>query len=318
MLSHNSKKEIIYIKTEDISIHHEKSKDNDIDDNAINSKDNRVYDNSINSKDNLVDDNSINSKDNLVDDNSINSKDNLVDDNSINSKDNLVDDNSINSKDNLVDDNSINSKDNLVDDNSINSKDNLVYDNSINSKDNLVYDNSINSKDYDIDDNVNDKNSITKHKFVFPKHGAVDIFTFFNISTVLNNVEQDYVATLINTDHCLILELQNIINEILSDGKIDIQDIPNILLCVSKIYSLYLQGSFKFNRKKMDIFKIIKFITELIIHSYVDNSNNIDIILYNNIINVSIELLKIDPHVFINKCNFSILNVCCKKRNHPI
>jgi hypothetical protein len=130
-----------------------------------------------------------------------------------------------------------------------------------------------------------------------------------NITTTLNQYEKEYLMKMFTKNDSLIVDLHHIINEILEDNKVDFHDIPNIILFTTKIYSTYFSG----HNYKLDPVNIIKFIAEAIIFSYIKSLTINDIVIINKLIDISLELLKVDPKIFNLKYN--ICNLLCKKRN---
>ena len=139
----------------------------------------------------------------------------------------------------------------------------------------------------------------------------------FNINTQLTQDEKDYLIKFFYNNNVILLDIQKIVDEILSDNKIDYHDIPNIILLLTKMSMNY----FKINTS-LNIFKFIKFITEVIIFLYVKPSSVDQIITINKLIDVSINILKINPHIltgkynnFLTKIN-SMINSCCKRNTN--
>ena len=126
-----------------------------------------------------------------------------------------------------------------------------------------------------------------------------------NITSILNPSEKNYLVKLFNKDNSILLQLENLLSEILSDNKIDYHDIPNIILFITKLYT----NSFCIYNNKIDPFNIIQFITEAIIFSYMPTINAEEIFIINKTIYVSLQLLKIQPIAFKCNCNF----LCCKR-----
>ena len=129
-----------------------------------------------------------------------------------------------------------------------------------------------------------------------------------NIMTKLNINEREYLIKSFNNS-AMINEIKNVLDDILKDGKIDYHDIPNIVLLITKIFSNYLI----YNRN-LNILNIIKFTIECIVFSHMSSLSDNDIIIYDNIISISIQLLATSPNILNTKCN--CLSFLCKKRNN--
>ena len=91
--------------------------------------------------------------------------------------------------------------------------------------------------------------------------------------------------------------MRNLIDDILQDNKINFHDIPNIILFITKLCANY----WKIYKYNVDATNIIKFITEAIIHTHIKSLTSDDIVIINNVIDISLELLRINLTNF--KCN---------------
>ena len=118
-----------------------------------------------------------------------------------------------------------------------------------------------------------------------------------NINTKLDINEKEYLLKLFSEDKTTILELRNLIDDILQDNKINFHDIPNIILFITKKCANYF-SIYKYN---VDATNIIKFITEAIIHTHINSLTSDDIVIINNVIDISLELLRMNLTDF-NKC----------------
>ena len=110
-----------------------------------------------------------------------------------------------------------------------------------------------------------------------------------NVSNRLSTKEIDYMKKIIYRNQEVIDTITRRINDVISDGRLDLHEIPTVILIISDIYKLYF-----INEKISDVSieKIILFtMHSLIEYKYFNFSkNNIDII--NNVVNTSLKLLK--------------------------
>lgn len=122
-----------------------------------------------------------------------------------------------------------------------------------------------------------------------------------NTIIIFNKNEQ----ALLN-DSNFINEIDQLLKDILEDNKINLHDIPKIVLLLSKIVIKYVNIY-----NNINIFNIIQFIIESILYLYNKVLSPEDKQLFNDIMLHSIELLKMEVNLLKKKCNFSCF---CKKR----
>ena len=116
------------------------------------------------------------------------------------------------------------------------------------------------------------------------------------------------VYDLINNTN-IVNELEILMSEIFEDGKVDYHDVPNIILFISKILINYKISYNNFN----NIYNIIKFITEVIMFTYMHKElSEEEYNIINKIIKYSLELLQFNSKLFDINCN--CLNFSCLKR----
>jgi hypothetical protein len=126
-------------------------------------------------------------------------------------------------------------------------------------------------------------------------------------TTIMTDSESEHIINTFCNNSNFINDLNNLEAEILKDGKIDVHDIPNIVLYVYKLMKEYTISQ---NNNFNNSWKIIKFIIETLIFTNIEDHSSIDIVLIDKLLDTSFELLKeIPPN--IKKCSFW----CCNKRN---
>ena len=112
--------------------------------------------------------------------------------------------------------------------------------------------------------------------------------TYYTVK--LTQKEIEYIHNIILNDHILLNNIDNCIKSILSDGKIDLHDIPKIILLLTEIYK---SNCIEKLVKDVGIINIIRFTLESIIDynylllPYVEKS------VIKNIIDTSLNLLEI-------------------------
>jgi hypothetical protein len=127
-----------------------------------------------------------------------------------------------------------------------------------------------------------------------------------NIYVKLNQYEIDYVYNLIKLQSQIFNSISNEIQNICYDGKIDIDDIPQIILLISKIYKSNIIMN---NIENIDIVSIVKFTFNSILHAGILPLGNIDINVIDKIVNSSIDLLKLN--IDIKKNDEICYNLLC-------
>jgi hypothetical protein len=126
-----------------------------------------------------------------------------------------------------------------------------------------------------------------------------DKYELYNIKTRLTIYDKQYLVYLFNNQY-IMNKLDIFLDEIFENDKLYFHDIPKIVLFVS---NLCIENKNNYN---INIINIIKIILEIIIFISFEKNND-DIIIINDIMDTSINLLKINPY----KYNFlKIINWC--------
>jgi hypothetical protein len=125
------------------------------------------------------------------------------------------------------------------------------------------------------------------------------------VNVLKNNLQNDkysvhlsphdikYVDTLLESNPEMFNQIHSMVDEIISDGVLDIHDIPKIVLLVSKIYKTNLIGEFI---KKVKILSVIRFTVDSLLDSGLVPLPEIEIIIIKKIVDVSIDLLSTNVH----------------------
>ena len=86
------------------------------------------------------------------------------------------------------------------------------------------------------------------------------------ITYPLNDNVLNIIKIILKDSPTSLEKMSNIIKDIISDGKLDISDIPKIVLLITELNNTNLKDVFKTqNIQKSDIFDLIKFIIHLIV-----------------------------------------------------
>lgn len=124
-------------------------------------------------------------------------------------------------------------------------------------------------------------------------------------TTIMSDYESNYIINTFCNNQNFINDLNNLEVEILKDGKIDIHDIPNIVLYVYKLIKEYTTHT-----ELNNSWKTIKFIIETLIFTNIEEHSSIDVVIIDKLLETSFELLKeIPPN--IKKCTIW----CCKRKS---
>ena len=125
------------------------------------------------------------------------------------------------------------------------------------------------------------------------------------VNVLKNNLQNDkysvhlsphdikYVDTLLESNPEMFNQIHSMVDEIISDGVLDIHDIPKIVLLISKIYKTNLIGEFI---KKVKILSVIRFTVDSLLDSGLVPLPEIEIIIIKKIVDVSIDLLSTNVH----------------------
>jgi len=128
-----------------------------------------------------------------------------------------------------------------------------------------------------------------------------DKYELYNIKTRLTIYDKQYFKYLL-TNQYFMNKLDIFLDDIFDNDKLEFHYIPKIVLFVS---NLCIKNKNNYN---VNIINIIKIILEIIIFISF-NKNDDDIIILNDIIDTSIDLLKINPYKY--KYNYlKIINWC--------
>ena len=103
----------------------------------------------------------------------------------------------------------------------------------------------------------------------------------------LTPTEIEYIHNIINNDPQLLYNIGDSINSIISDGKIDLHDIPKIILLMSQIYKSNCI-------KNINIINIVKFTLDCILEFKYLPLPNVEIIIIKSIIDNSLDLLSLN------------------------
>ena len=115
---------------------------------------------------------------------------------------------------------------------------------------------------------------------------------------VVSEEMQKYIITLINNHSIIFSDIESSLKKIVSDGKIDSKDTPEILLIVGKIYELIYKS--KNINVKADYYEIVSTLMLLCSTVYLKNNVFIErdtIENLNKIVSASIELIKLKSNI---------------------
>ena len=115
--------------------------------------------------------------------------------------------------------------------------------------------------------------------------------------------ETEYLHTLINDNPQLFSQIEDNINNILSDGKINIHDIPQIVKLISTIYHLNMPNN-------TNIISVVRFTVDSILNSGLFPLPDIEIQIIESIVDSSLDLLQMNI-TGIKKDIFGFYKFCC-------
>ena len=120
----------------------------------------------------------------------------------------------------------------------------------------------------------------------------------------LTNEEIIFIKDILLNNPQILYKINTEINTIISDGKIDLHDLPQIILLISDIYTSHIIDNYIEN---ISLVNIIKFTIDSIVYSNILPLPNIDIFIIKKIIDSSISLLQFNIN-FIKKEKISCFN----------
>jgi hypothetical protein len=119
----------------------------------------------------------------------------------------------------------------------------------------------------------------------------------------LSDTEKQVIKAMMQNNPKSFHDIDDTINEIMLDGKIDIHDIPKIVLLISQIF----QQNFRI--KNINMANIVKYICHVILESVTLSKENVT--LSETLVDTSIDLLNIN----INLIESSIKGCCGVSRS---
>lgn len=128
-----------------------------------------------------------------------------------------------------------------------------------------------------------------------------NVQTILNSNVTLNESEKRFIQKLMTDSPQFFTDIDIVISEIIQDGKINIHDIPNIILLISKILKSYC-----LKVKNMNIKPVVSFLVNTIIDLLPISEDEEKTAKY--ITNVSISLLETN----LNSIEDNVSS-CCRK-----
>lgn len=110
--------------------------------------------------------------------------------------------------------------------------------------------------------------------------------------------EIKYVKTIIAEDPTFLDSISTNLNQIVADGKIDLHDIPQIVLVLSKVVKL----NFRKIVKNINVLSVVEYILHKIINSGLLPIPPVQKEVLNKVIETSIKLLEMNSEVIESNC----------------
>ena len=124
-----------------------------------------------------------------------------------------------------------------------------------------------------------------------------------SVSVKLTDSEVNFIEELITKYPNILNQIKDQIDNIISDGKIDLHDIPQIILLISNIYTSHI---FEKSIENVEIINIVKFTLDSLIDSSVLPLPNIKKEIIKKTIDSSISLLNFNITTIFKK-----EKICC-------
>lgn len=124
-----------------------------------------------------------------------------------------------------------------------------------------------------------------------------------SVSVKLTDPEVNFIEELITKYPIILNQIKDQINNIMSDGKIDLHDIPQIVLLISNIYTSHI---FEKSIENVEINNIVQFTLDSLIDSPILPLPNIEKEIIKKTIDFSISLLNFNITTIFKK-----EKICC-------
>jgi hypothetical protein len=122
---------------------------------------------------------------------------------------------------------------------------------------------------------------------------------------VLSTNLQKYVLLIIKENPKIFIDMEVSIENIIKDGKIDIKDIPDLLVVISKLYEIL--HNFKDNFKNEDLYEFVKTLLNIVFMVYMDEHNIENKTLFQNmqtLVSAAVDLIKLQQTLKKSKSCF--------------
>jgi len=118
--------------------------------------------------------------------------------------------------------------------------------------------------------------------------------------------EIKYVKTIISEDPSFLDSISSNLNEIVKDGKIDIHDIPQIVLVISKVIKI----NFRKIVNHINVLSVVEYMLHALLNSGLLPIPNVEKAILNKVVDASFKLLEMNSEIIENDCK-KCWGFCC-------
>ena len=131
----------------------------------------------------------------------------------------------------------------------------------------------------------------------------------------LTNVEALFMEILLKESPELVNKIHEEIDKLVSTGKIDAHDIPNMVLLVSKIYKAHLTEN---SMEDVSIVNLVKFTLDTILDSGMIPLPQLELKILRKLVDSSLDLLEMELRIFEKEkeCCFTICSFGGHSKNN--
>jgi hypothetical protein len=127
----------------------------------------------------------------------------------------------------------------------------------------------------------------------------------------LTNNEKQYLDVLMDKNPEVFTKIQQTVDEILSDGVVDLHDIPKIILLISQMYQANVLVEFV---QHIRLLSLVKFTIDCLLDSGLLPIPQVEVVIIKRIVDTTIDLLSTNIDVVMiktKKCRTWLHWVCC-------
>lgn len=121
-----------------------------------------------------------------------------------------------------------------------------------------------------------------------------------NYTVRLTPDEIKFVETLMQEHPVLLYKIENSVKEIVKNGKIEVHDIPHVVLTIQEIVKTHMIANANVNAvnlKQVGIFNVLKYIVDALLESGILPFPHVEMNILKRVADTSLDLLNTNIHV---------------------